>query len=122
MGCDRKQIDSEPDIVAQVGERTITAREFQLNYEFGFSHLKKTPDRKLSYLECMINETLLSIEGYRLGLDKTERVQKLKARLLEELLVEELLRKQVSENITVSDEEIRDAITRSKVRWKLDTG
>ena len=119
MGCNRKQIDSKPDIVAQVGDRTITAREFQLNYEFGFSQLKKTPDRKLSYLECMINEALLSMEGYRLGLDKTERVQDLEARLLEELLVEELLRTQVSETITVSYEEIRDAITRSKVRWKL---
>ena len=119
MGCNRKQIDSEPHVVAQVGERTITAREFQLNYEFGFSHLKKTPDKKLSYLQCMINEALLSMEGYRLGLDKTERVQDLEARLLEELLVEELFRTQVSENITVADEEIRDAITRSKVRWKL---
>ncbi|MCH7681012.1 hypothetical protein IID10_16880 [candidate division KSB1 bacterium] len=119
MGCNRKQIDSEPDIVARIGERTITAREFQLNYEFGFAHLKKTPDKKLSYLECMINETLLSMEGYRLGLDKTERVQGLEARLLEELLVEELLRTQVSATITVTDEETRDAITRSKVRWRL---
>ncbi|MCZ6819634.1 MAG: peptidylprolyl isomerase [Calditrichaeota bacterium] len=119
LGCNRKQTDSEPDIVAQVGARTITAQEFRLNYEFGFAHLKKTPDKKLSYLECMINETLLSMEGYRLGLDKTERVQDLEARLLQELLVEELLRTQVSETITVSDEEIRDAITRSKVRWRL---
>ncbi len=118
-GCNEKQIVAEPDFVAQVGERTITAREFQLNYEFGFAHLKKTPNRKLSYLGCMINETLLSMEGYRLGLDKTERVQDLEARLLQELLVEELFRTQVSETITVSDEEIRDAITRSKVRWKL---
>jgi len=118
-GCNEKQIVAEPDFVAQVGERTITAREFQLNYEFGFSSLKKTPDRKLSYLESMINELLLSMEGYRLGLDKTERVQNLEAGLLQELLFEELLRTQVSETITVSDEEIRDAITRSKVRWKF---
>jgi len=118
-GCNEKQIVAEPDFVAQVGERTITAREFQLNYEFGFSSLKKMPDRKLSYLESMINELLLSMEGYRLGLDKTERVQNLEAGLLQELLFEELLRTQVSETITVSDEEIRDAITRSKVRWKF---
>ncbi len=119
VGCNRKQIDSKPDIVAQVGERTITAREFRLNYEFGFAHLKKAPDRKLSYLKYMIDETLLSTEGYRLGLDKTARVQNLEARLLEELLVEELFRTQVSATITVSDEEIHDAITRSTVRWKL---
>ena len=118
-GCNEKQISAEPEIVARVGERTITAREFQLNYEFGFSSLKKTPNRKLSYLESMINELMLSLEGYRLGLDKTERVQKLEADLLQELLIEEHLRTQVTETIAVSDEEIRDAITGSKVRWKF---
>ncbi len=118
-GCNEKQIGARPDIVAQVGERTITAREFQLNYEFGFSSLKKAPDRKLSYLESMIDELILSVEGYRLGLDKTDRVQNLEARMLKELLGEELLRTQVAETITVSSEEIRDAITRSKVRWKF---
>jgi len=118
-GCNEYQIGAGEDIVAQVGGRTITVREFQLNYEFGFSTLKKAPDRKLSYLESMIDELLLSLEGYRLGLDQTERVQNLEAQLLQELLIEELLYTEVSESITVSDQEIRDAITRSKVQWKF---
>ncbi|TDI75406.1 MAG: peptidyl-prolyl cis-trans isomerase, partial [Bacteroidetes bacterium] len=118
-GCSDEQAGTQPEIVATVGERVITAREFQLNYEFGFSSLKKAPDRKLSYLDSMIDELILSTEGYRLGLDKTDRVQNLEARLLQELLVEELLRVEVSETITVSDEEIRGAIAGSKVRWKF---
>ena len=67
----------------------------------------------------MINEALLSQEGYRLGLDESERVKNQEAQLLEELLVEELFRKKVDESIIISDDEIKDAITKSTVKWKL---
>ncbi len=117
--CSRNESESDPDIVAYVGERKISARDFQLNYEFGFAHLKKTNDRKYSYLNYMINEALLSQEGYRLGLDKSERVNNQEAQLLEELLVEELFRKKVDESIIIDDDEIKDAITKSTVKWKL---
>ncbi len=117
--CSRNESESDPDIVAYVGERKISARDFQLNYEFGFAHLKKTNDRKYSYLKYMINEALLSQEGYRLGLDKSERVKNQEAQLLEELLVEELFRKKVDESIIIADDEIKDAITKSTVKWKL---
>ena len=119
IGCDIKEIAPESGIVAHVGEHAITAREFKLNYEFGFAHLKNSPDKKFSYLGYMINETLLSIEGYRLGLDKTERVQRLEQTLLEELLVEELFRIEVDEKIQVTPEKVKQAINKSKVRWKL---
>ena len=49
--CSRNESESDPDIVAYVGEQEISARDFQLNYEFGFAHLKKTNDRKYSYLK-----------------------------------------------------------------------
>ncbi len=117
--CSRNESESDPDIVAYIGEREISARDFQLNYEFGFAHLKKTNDRKYSYLKYMINEALLSQEGYRLGLDESERVKNQEAQLLEELLVEELFRKKVDESIIISDDEIKDAITKSTVKWKL---
>ncbi|MCH9028525.1 MAG: peptidyl-prolyl cis-trans isomerase [Bacteroidetes bacterium] len=117
--CSRNESESDPDIVAYVGDRKISARDFQLNYEFGFAHLKKTNDRKYSYLKYMINEALISQEGYRLGLDESERVKNQEAKLLEELLVEELFRKKVDESIIISDDEIKDAITKSTVKWKL---
>jgi len=117
--CSRNESESDPDAVAYVGDRKISARDFQLNYEFGFAHLKKTNDRKYSYLKYMINEALLSQEGYRLGLDKSERVKSQEAQLLEELLVEELFRKKVDESIIIADDEIKDAITKSTVKWKL---
>jgi len=54
--CSKNESESDPDAVAYVGDRKISARDFQLNYEFGFAHLKKTNDRKYSYLKYMINE------------------------------------------------------------------
>lgn len=117
--CSTNESESDPDIVAYVGKQEISARDFQLNYEFGFAHLKKTNDRKYSYLKYMINEALLFQEGYRLGLDESERVKNQEAKLLEELLVEELFRKKVDESIIISDDEIKDAITKSTVKWKL---
>jgi len=117
--CSRNESESDPDIVAYVGEREISARDFQLNYEFGFAHLKKTNDRKYSYLKYMINEALLSQEGYRLGLDESERVKNQEEQLLGELLVEELFRKKVDKSIIITDDEIKDAITKSTVKWKL---
>ena len=106
-------------IVARVGNRNITVEDFRYNYEFGLPNMKQGPDRKKSYLDFMIKEQILALEGYRLGLNKTERVQKLKKELLDELLVEELFKKEVNNKIKISAEEIKEAITKSKVKWKL---
>ena len=118
-GCSKEENELKSSVVAKVGDSNISALEFLLNYEFGFAHLKKMPDKKRSYLEFMINEKLLSLEGYRLGLDKTKRLKNLEERLLEELLVEELFKKEVDEKIKVSPEEIKEAIAKSNVKWKL---
>ena len=118
-GCNRKKSKNNLGIVAYVGKREISARDFLLNYEFGFSLLKRTNDRKYSYLKYMINEALLSQEGYRLGLDKSEKVKNREKQLLRELLVEELFRIKVDKNIIITDDEIKDAIKKSTVKWKL---
>ncbi|RMG64896.1 MAG: peptidyl-prolyl cis-trans isomerase [Calditrichaeota bacterium] len=119
-GCSRKPAspDGSP-IVARVGPEVITAREFRLDYESGFANLKQDPDPRLSYLQSMINERLLALEGYRQGLDRSPRVRRLEARLRQELLVEALIDRQVKRRIKVSQEEIREAINKSKVYFKF---
>ena len=118
LSCAENRIP-EDQIVARVGSRIITVDEFRRNYEFGFPNLKKGPDRKRSYLNFMIDEKLLALEGFRQGLDKSERVQQLEKELLDELLIEEHFKSEVNSKITVTPEEIREAITRSSVGWKL---
>lgn len=43
----------------------------------------------------MIKEKLLVLEGYRMGLDRGQRIQNLESELIVELLVEELFKKEV---------------------------
>jgi len=114
-----KKVDSEEVVVARIGNDAITVGEFRRNYEFGLPHLKKGSDRKGSYLDFMIKEKILSLEGYRLNLDNSERVQQLESELLDELLVEELFIKEVHDKIKISPDDIRKAVNKSKVSWKL---
>lgn len=118
FGCN-KHIESDVVVLAQVGDKIITVDDFRYNYEFGFPHLKKGPDRKRSYLEYMIKEKILACAGYRLGLNEADRVQRLEKELLEELLVEEFFKSEVHNKIRITDDEVHDAITKSKVKWKL---
>ena len=116
--CD-KQEDPEQVVVARVGNDIITVSDFRRSYEFGFAHLKKEPDRKRSYLDYMIKEKVLALEGYKLGLDKNERVRKLEEKLRDELLIEELFKSQVNSKIKITPDQVREAINKSKVSWKL---
>lgn len=110
---------AEEQILAQIGDDVITVDEFRYNYEFGFAHLKKGKDRKRAYLEYMIKEKVLALEGYKLGLDKSKHVQTQEQKLLNELLVEALFEKEVKDKIKVTQAEIREAINKSKISFKL---
>jgi len=109
----------EEQILVRVGNDVITVEEFRQNYETGFGHLKTGPDRKRTYLDYMIKERLLALEGYQLGLDKSDRVKTLERRLLNELLIEALLVDEVRSKIKITPEEIRREINKSKVSFKF---
>lgn len=115
---ERQTTAGKQAIVARIGNNVITADEFRLSYETGFGNLKTGSDRKRTYLKYMIKERLLAQEGYRLGLDKSERVKTLERRLLDELLIESLLETEVKSKIKITPEEIRREINKSKVSFK----
>ncbi|NOY58230.1 MAG: hypothetical protein GXO75_04750, partial [Calditrichaeota bacterium] len=119
LSCLGKDKNHNEQVLARIGNQTITAGDFKLNYEFGFGNLKRGNDRKRSYLNAMIKEKLLSLEGYRLGFDKSQNVRLKEAQLLDELLVEALFEKKVKSKINVTAKEIQDAINKSKVSFKL---
>ncbi len=118
MSCSEKK-DQDQVVLAKVGKKTITVQDFRYNYEFGLPHLKKGTNSKETYLDFMIREELLACEGYHLGLNRSERIRKLENELMEELLVETLFRKEVDDKITITPEEIKEAIAKSNVKWKL---
>lgn len=121
LSCgEKKEIrGGEEQAVARVGDKLITVQEFRRSYETGFAHLKTGPDRKRTYLKYMINEKLLALEGYRLGLHQADWIRESERMLLNELLIEALIETEVKSKIKVAPEEIRAAINQSKVSFKF---
>ncbi|MCK6620804.1 MAG: peptidyl-prolyl cis-trans isomerase [Calditrichaceae bacterium] len=121
LSCgEKKEIrGGEEQAVARVGDKLITVQDFRRSYETGFAHLKTGPDRKRTYLKYMINEKLLALEGYRLGLHQAEWIRESERMLLNELLIEALIETEVKSKIKVAPEEIRAAINQSKVSFKF---
>lgn len=116
---DTPRQDAVGAVVAIIGDQVITAKEFRNDYEVGFAHLKMGDDPKRTYLEYMIKEKLLALKGYELGLGESEYVRNNEAQLLNELMVEAVLEKEVKSKIRVTEEEIRDEINKSKVSFKF---
>lgn len=119
VSCNQENTDKKEIILATVGNEKITVEDFRRNYEFGLPHLKSEPNRKLSYLNYMIYEKILSMEGYKLGFNNSERVKKSEHELLNELLVEELFIKNVNSKIDIKPDEVDKAILKSQVSWKM---
>ena len=116
--CELDSGDTSP-IVARVGHRVITADTFMRDYESGFGHLKKGENRKLAYLQYMIKERLLALEGYRIGLDNQDWIQQEEKKLYQELLIDALITQEIRSHITVSFDEIKEEINKSKASFKF---
>lgn len=52
-------------VLATVGNKKITVREFLCGYEFGPAFVKRDKDSKRRYLKYMIDEKLLALDGYK---------------------------------------------------------
>lgn len=106
-------------IVARVNGEAIYVRDFVLNYELGFPHLRRGEDAREAYLQRVVDEKLLAIEGYRRGLDSDAAVQDRIEDLREELLVEQVFERYVNENVSVTEEEILEAMQKDRVSFKV---
>jgi hypothetical protein len=118
----RKQANPDALFVARVGNRVITAGEFRMNYEFGFPSLKSERDsiaRRRFYLRAMVNELLLAQDGYARGLDRRASVTDRDLEIGTDLLTQALIGDEVVSKTSVGDDEVRRALNRSKVLFKL---
>lgn len=113
------QLFSEEEILARVGDEVITARDFQLDYEFGFPHLMRSEQKKEEYLEKMVAELVLAKEGYKQGLHRTESVQNAVQTITEERLIEEVFNEYVLSKIQIEEEEVRDMVQQMAVSFEF---
>jgi hypothetical protein len=109
----------ERQIVAVVGNKNISAKEFQLNYEFGPAFLKRSKSSKERYLKLMIYEKLLAIEGYNAGLDRKDNVIRSCTAYSDDIMTEELFKEEVMNQVKVSNTEIEKAVPLENIKVSL---
>lgn len=114
--------ESKEIILAKVGDKVITKKDFLLNYEFGLPHLKigkTTLEKKKNYLQFMINEYLVSLEAQSKGLDSSPAIIYQSQKVKKELLLESIIENDVKPNVKISKNEIEETINKSKVSFKF---
>ncbi len=94
-------------VVARVGSRSITAREFLLSYTFGPAFPKRVQHSKQEYLNYMIYEKLLALDGYKHRIDTTEDARISLAEMEGDLATEELYRQDVLRKVKVGEKAIQ---------------
>jgi hypothetical protein len=118
-----RNIPPDDVVIAKIGNDVITVKDFRLNYEFGLPDLKlgnSVTDMKRSYLNFMINERLLAQQGYKLGLDTSANIRELRQEFLSEEMIKAIIKYEVEDKITVSQDEIKDAVNKSSVSFDVN--
>ena len=111
--------NSETKTVATVGDIHISAKEFLLNYEFGPAFFKRVNESKSRYLNVMIYEKLLALSGYRKGLQLKDTVIRSVKAYEEDIMTEELFKKEVMSQVSVSEKEIEHGLELEQLNLSL---
>ncbi len=104
----------QDSIVAKVGNIKITVNEFINCYEFGPAFYKKVKDSKKVFLNHLINEKLLALDGYSRGLDTLSEVKIIFNEFESDIATEELFKDEILKNISYTKEEI-DTVAKQKL-------
>jgi PPIC-type PPIASE domain len=102
-------------IVASIGNRNITAQEFLFNYEFGPAFTRRDKDSRQRYLNFIIYEKLLALEGYTRHIDTTEGARQTLAEIEGDLATEELYKDDVRGKVKITEEEIDDGLRKTQI-------
>jgi len=108
-------------VIARVGSHRITAREFLLSYAFGPAFPKREKHSRAEYLNYMIYEKLLALDGYKHRVDTTEDARLSLAEMEGDLATEELYKHDVLSKVRVSEKAIQLGISQERqtctVKW-----
>jgi len=108
-------------VVASIDKISITAEEFFYNYEFGPSFPKRQKRSKEIHLNFMINEKLLALEGYKLGMLEKDVTESIYNDIIADLATEELFKNEILSQIEITageiDEVVNNKNTELKIRW-----
>lgn len=102
----------EDDIVlARIGQRTITSGDLQKiigSYtDEQQQAFEQVPENKVKLLQRLVEELVLSAEARKLGIDRDSVVRERVERLVNSQLATELLKREVTDKIKVTDSDAR---------------
>lgn len=102
----KKNYAKNDSVVAAVGEIKITIDEFVNGYEYGPAFYKRIKNSKKIFLDNLIREKLLALDGLARKLDTTQNVIEYYDAFRDDLATEELFKDQIQSKITITQEEI----------------
>jgi hypothetical protein len=108
-------------IVAEVDSLKITAGEFFLSYEYGPAFPKREKNSKERYLNYMINEKLLALDGYSRRIDTTEQALETLNEFRNDLAAEELFKHDILNKVKIEQPEIDSVVGKKnmilEIKW-----
>jgi hypothetical protein len=105
--------------VARVGTITITAREFLLGYEFGPAFVKRAKDSRRLYIDYLVNEKLLALDGYERGVRRSARARETLDEIEGDLATEELYKEDVGSRVVVTQAEVEEGVRQEQTTVSL---
>lgn len=107
------------DIVAEIGNIKITAEEFIYGYEFGPAFPQRNADSKKKYLNYMINEKLLALDGYEKNIMEKDEAKEAYNYIKSDLATEEMFNKEIVPEVKINDAEIKKVIETKQKEYQL---
>jgi len=116
---------NKDDVIASVDTINITAEEFYYNYEFGPAFPKRENNSKEVYLNYIINEKLLALEGYKEDLPEQDYEKGILKDFQSDLAAEELFNEEILPKVNIGEDEINKIIEKKlieyEIRWLYST-
>ena len=106
-------------VLAKVGNKKITVREFLCGYEFGPAFVKRDKDSRRLYLKYMIDEKLLALDGYKKGYADSSRVKDLLNAIKGDLASKEMYKADILKIVKIPAKMLNRAIEESKITYQL---
>lgn len=110
---------SKEEVVASVDTINITAEEFFYNYEFGPAFSKREKNSKEVYLNYIINEKLIALEGYKEDLLEQDYEKGILNDFQSDLAAEELFREEILPKVKIGENEINKIIEKKLIEYEI---
>ncbi len=116
---DKEQKREDEIIIAKVGDRVITAKDFKVSFEFSFAPFRQGVNPRKTYLNYMINELLIANEGYAQGFNNSRYVKTRVNNRRNNDLLQAFYTKYVHGKVNIPDKEIEEATKKATIKFRL---